>query len=209
MIKKFFLFCFCVTFLNGAFAAASTDSLNALLKNMHSLQGDFSQTILDNNDKVLQRSSGHVSIQRPGQFRWDVLRPMRQLIVTNGKKLWIYDPDLEQVTIRALSKAAGETPALLLSDEHLMLDHEFSVTILPDVGNVHWFLLKPRDKNAVISALKLGFLHQSIQQMQLQDHLGHKTLITFTRVKLNSSLPATLFYFKPPAQVDVIDETKR
>ena len=197
----------CIT--SFAYAQTPSDALSELLKNMRSMQATFTQTILNNKGKAIQKSSGRMYLQRPSQFRWDVLHPMRQLIVTNGKRLWIYDPDLEQVTIRNLVKAAGETPAMLLSDESLSLGKEFTVTTRAYAeSSWEWFILIPKDKSSVIAALKLAFDHQIIRQMQLQDHLGHTTVIDFDAVKVNNTLSASLFNFKPPAGVDVIDETK-
>lgn len=186
-------------------AISDSETLATLLKNMHSMQADFSQVIINKNGKTLQKSAGRMYLQRPSQFRWEVSSPNRQLIIANGKRLWIYDPDLEQVTIRSLVKAAGETPALLLSDEDLSIGKEFTVTKMKDST----FILIPRTEGSMISRLKLGFVNNQIQEMQLQDHIGHTTNIHFTHAKFNSSLASSLFTFKPPANVDVIDETKR
>src|SRR5437660_1200886 len=90
--------------------ANPSDDLIQLLNNIHTMQATFKQTVLDTKGKILSRSEGKMSLQRPGQFRWDVLRPNRQLIVTNGQKIWIYDVDLEQVTVRYLTHEAGEAP---------------------------------------------------------------------------------------------------
>lgn len=209
-LKKWFLvIAATLVFMPTVFAESANDTLSQLLKNMHSMQADFTQTIVDKKGKAIQSSSGHMSLQRPSQFRWDVTHPIRQLIVTNGKRLWIYDPDLEQVTIRSLARAAGETPAMLLSDENLSLGKEFTVRPIAGEGSaMQWFMLIPRDKSTVISALKLGFANQVIHEMQLQDHLGHTTKIEFNHVKLNSPLSSSTFSFKPPSQVDIIDETK-
>lgn len=188
--------------------AETAENLTLLLKNMHGMQASFTQSILDKNGKVMQTNSGRMALHRPNQFRWEVIKPIRQLIVTNGKQLWIYDPDLEQVTIRKLVKAAGETPAMLLSDENLALTHEFSVKPLKKINSVQWFLLVPKDKGSVISQLKLGFKENQIQGMQIEDHLGHLTQIEFSQVKFNKPIATSLFNFKPPANVDVINETK-
>lgn len=184
--------------------ADAAGTLSQLLKNMHSMQADFTQSIVDKRGKVVQKSVGRMDLQRPNHFRWDVRSPIKQLIITNGKKIWIYDPDLEQVTIRKLVKAAGETPAMLLSDENLTLTNDFSVQQLNDSS----FLLIPKDQGSIISSLKLGFSNQQIREMQMQDHLGHTTKIEFSHVVLNKPESASLFNFKPPANIDIIDETK-
>ncbi len=191
-----------------SYADEAADKLTQLLKNMHSMQADFTQTILDKNGQAVQKSTGEMSLQRPSQFRWDVKKPTKQLVVTNGKKLWIYDPDLEQVTIRSLVKTAGETPAMLLSDEDLAVGDEFSVRETNHSTELKWFVLIPKDKSTAISALKLGFANQEIRQMKLEDHLGHTTLIEFNHVRTNIPLTASTFSFTPPGHIDVIDETK-
>lgn len=208
--KYFAIISIIISFIYSSFTYAQSPSstLSELLKNMHSLQANFTQTIFDQKGKSRQKSTGHMMLQRPSQFRWDTLEPNRQLIVTNGKRLWIYEPELEQVTIRALAKAAGETPAMLLSDENLSLTQEFTVQSLPKT-TLTWFSLVPKDKSSMIASLKLGFADKEIREMQIQDHLGHMTRIQFSRVKMNSPLQASVFTFTPPAQVDVIDETKR
>lgn len=207
-IKTILFFIFASFFFAHAYAQQDADHLTTLLKNMHGMQAHFTQSILDKNGNVMQTNSGKMALQRPNQFRWEVTKPIRQLIVTNGKQLWIYDPDLEQVTIRKLVKAAGETPAMLLSDENLALTHEFSVKPLKKIKAITWYLLIPKDKSSVISQLKLGFKENEIRGMQIEDHLGHLTQIEFSQVKSNKPVEAALFNFKPPAHVDVINETK-
>lgn len=126
--KLFSLIAICVSFFSFAvYAQTPNEELTQLLKNMRSIQSDFTQTIVDKKGKIIQKSTGHMDLVRPNQFRWNVQRPNQQLIITNGKRLWVYDPDLEQVTIRKLSTAAGETPAMLLSNEDLSLGKEFTV----------------------------------------------------------------------------------
>lgn len=202
----FYIFCFVTT---SAWAETPADHLSALLKNMHSMQANFIQTIEDKNGQAMQKNTGKMALQRPNQFRWEVLTPLHQLIVTNGKILWIYDPDLEQVTIRKLVKAAGETPAMLLSDETLSLAKEFNVKALKSSSDhLNWYVLTPKDQGSIISTLKLGFNQNQIRLMELEDHLGHITHIQFKEIKFNRSFSSNLFNFKPPAHVDIIDETK-
>ena len=150
-------------------------------------------------------------LQRPGKFRWQITRPNNQLIVTNGSKLWIYDPDLQQVTIRMLGKEAGEVPALLLSNPTTTLARNFDVKRTDKNGSgLQWFVLTPRDRGSMFQAIQSGFANNAIQQMLLQDHLGQTTQIQFNRIVMNASLPSSsLFNFTPPGRVDVIDETTR
>ncbi len=196
-VSLFFLF-------TSAIASEPSDELIQLLNNIHTMQANFNQTVSDTKGKILNRSQGQMSLQRPGKFRWDVLRPNRQLIITDGRKLWVYDVDLEQVTVRHFSHEAGEAPALLLSDTNTKLAEDFNVRAVN-----HTFILTPKDKSSMFESIKLGFVNQQIRDMQLQDHLGHVTSIQFNHVIINTSLSPTLFNFKAPAKVDVIDETRR
>lgn len=195
-------------FYSAAYATTTADTLTQLLNNITTMQANFTQTITDKSGRSLQQSSGRMSLSRPGKFRWDVKQPNAQLVLTNGSKLWVYDPDLEQVTVRVLTKEAGEAPALLLSDTNESLAKKFNVQMLPGRSGLQWFLLTPRSQESMFQAIKLGFANNQIQQMDLQDDLGHTTHIQFTQVVMNKTLSAALFTFKPPANVDVINETK-
>ncbi len=191
------------------FADTASAELLGLLNNVRNMQGEFIQTISNNKGKTVNQTRGLMALQRPGKFRWDTRQPNKQLIVTNGRKVWIYDPDLDQVTVRYLTKEAGETPALLLSNTNSTLEKDFRVEVVNTNSSLRWFLLTPKDRGSMFEAIRLGFENQQIKQMQLQDHLGHITHIQFNRVVMNTGLSPALFTFKPPANVDVIDETKR
>ena len=194
------------------YAQDDSNALTQLLLQTHTLQADFSQTTQDGHGKVLHQATGHMDLLRPGKFRWDVLEPNKQLIIANGHKLWIYDPDLEQVTIRALSKAAGQSPALLLSDSQLQLGADFTVKQVAQpaqIAGLKKFRLLPKDKDSLFTVLFLNFLNQHIESMELQDHLGNTTRITFKNVKVDAAIPAATFTFTPPSGVDVIDETQK
>ncbi len=207
-LLKYIVGIFIFIFASSVYATPASDTLTQLLNQIRTMQADFVEVVKDTKGKTLDRSQGKMSLERPGKFRWDVAQPNPQLIVTNGKKIWIYDADLEQVTIRYLDKTAGEAPALLLSNSNETLTRDFQVDALNN-SDMQWFLLIPKDKSSMFESIKLGFENQQIRQMQLQDHLGHVTLIQFNRVTMNTSLSPTLFYFKTPAKVDVIDETRR
>lgn len=197
---------FLTSFFACAYADTASDTLTQLLNNIYTMQANFTETVKDTKGKTLNQSQGKMSLQRPGQFRWDVISPNRQLIVTNGKKIWIYDTDLQQVTIRYFGKDAGEAPALLLSHSNETLTKDFQVTTQ---NNADTFLLKPKDKSSMFESIQLAFNNHEITQMQLQDHLGHITMIEFNHIVTNSQLPSSLFDFKKPANVDVIDETRQ
>lgn len=207
--KKFLLVVTSVIFTHAY--AAPSDDLTKLLLNIHTMQANFTQTVKDKSAKSLQQSQGNMSLERPGKFRWEIKKPMSQLIIANGSRLWIYDADLEQVTIRSFHKAAGQTPALLLSDKNLTLSKDFNVTIAANPSQIAGskvFLLTPKDKEDPFETIRLAFLNNNIHEMRLEDRLGHVTTIDFSNVKTGASLPESLFTFKPAANIDVIDETK-
>lgn len=203
-IKALFL----LNLTTSVFATPSTD-LSALLNGVQSMRANFQQTVYDNHGKAVQQSTGRMALQRPNKFRWQVQKPIPQLIIANENTLWIYDPDLEQVTIRTIKKAAGDTPALLLSHQAISLDKDFTVTEKPNQQpGWRWFALIPKSSDNIAS-VQMGFNKNQIQEMRLEDRLGHLTGIKFNHIETNVSLPATQFTFKPPANTDIIDETKQ
>jgi outer membrane lipoprotein carrier protein len=193
------------------FASSAADQLLPLLNNVSSMKADFTQTIFDNHDRAVQKSVGTLALSRPGKFRWDVKKPMPQLIIANQSRLWIYDPDLEQVTIRSFKAASSDTPALLLSHPDAKLNQDYVVTTIQrKPASLQWFSLKPRNPDNLFEEVQLGFKAAQISEMRLVDHLGHTTQIEFTNIQTNPSLSPALFVFKAPnSQVDVIDETKQ
>lgn len=191
-------------------AKESGQQLVTLLNQVHTMRANFVQQMVDKDGKLIQQTSGTMALQRPGKFRWEVKKPNPQLIIANEEKLWVYDPDLEQVTIRTLSKEIGETPALLLSHSQSSIEKKFHIRELENEANgVRWFLLTPKDQGSILLSVKVGFRQQQIYAMKLQDHLGHNTSIQFNDIQFDVDLPRSLFVFTPPAKVDVIDETRR
>lgn len=200
----FFIFVF---FLISPIANATPESeLNALLTNLNSMQAGFVQTVYDNHGKPIQKAQGKMQFQRPGKFRWETFKPTTQLIVANGSRLWIYDADLAQVTIRSLEKEVGEAPALLLS--HVTTEH-YDIKKIQGASNLTWFKLIPKNRESLFAVIQLGFASDQLREMRLQDQLGHTTRLQFNQIVKNPSLPPALFIFKSPANVDVIDETSR
>jgi len=192
-----------------AFATPATD-LASLLNAVHTMKADFIQKVYDNHGKVIQTSQGKMALDRPGKFRWQVTKPIPQLIIANQTRLWIYDSDLEQVTIRPLTQAAGDTPALLLSHVGTSLETDYAVKPLDKTGSsLTWFQLTPKNTENMFASVQMGFKQNEISEMRLEDHLGHITAITFTQTQTNVALPGAQFTFKAPAGVDVIDETLR
>jgi outer membrane lipoprotein carrier protein len=201
------VFTFVLLLFSFAARAEESQDLLQVLSPIRSLQADFVQTILDNHGKPMQKSEGKLALQRPGQFRWDVKRPVRQLIIANNAKIWIYDPDLEQVVIRPVAQELGKTPAFLLSNVNTAITRDYLVRRKPSQANWEWYSLTPKAKDSLFRVIELGFLNRQIKEMRMQDNLGHHTVIQFHHVQENGSVASSLFRFRVPANVDVIDET--
>lgn len=211
MLKRIFLGTLVFFFATISHADSAAQSLTSILLSMQTMEADFSQSVKDKTSHSLQQTYGHMALVRPGKFRWEVTRPTKQLIIANGKRLWIYDPDLEQVTIQTFHAETGKTPALLLSDKSLTLDRDYnvqSVPVLSQIAGSQTFLLTPKDKDDPMNKIKLSFINKKIREMQLEDHLGHTTTIAFNNVKMGVQIADSQFVFHQPANVDVIDETK-
>lgn len=206
---RFLSFITIFAFLSVAYAASPSEDLTALLNGIKSMKANFTQTVYNKRGKATQKSFGYMAMQRPGKFRWDVTKPMPQLIIANGSKLWIYDADLAQVTIRSLKQSAGEAPALLLSHDNATLDHDFIVKAIPKNAAGQWFALTPKRRDGMFSSIQMGFVNNQIREMRLQDNLGSNTVIQFQTIQMNPNIASSQFTFKPSAKIDVIDETRK
>jgi outer membrane lipoprotein carrier protein len=184
---------------------ASVQRLTGLLQKAETLTGRFSQLSLDGTGTQLQETSGEMALQRPGKFRWHTDEPMEQLLVSDGKKVWLYDPDLEQVTIQTLDQRLTHTPALLLSGDVSAISENFEVSHQA-AGEVVDFTLKPKARDTLFDSLRLSFRSGVINDMQMIDGVGQRTNILFQNVRLNEPLKPDLFTFEIPEGTDVISE---
>lgn len=194
---------FCLPLVAQADASAE---LLARLKPIEAMSASFHQLTLNNQGQQLQESQGKMEVARGNRFRWHTDTPDEQLVVADGKQVWIYDPGLEQVVIKPLATQLTTTPALLFGGSLAQVQHAFDVSVDGEKGGDARFLLKPKDKQAMFSQLEVSFHEGMPASMRLVDSLGQKTLIDFTRVRLNPTLPAGTFSFTPPADVDVIHQ---
>ncbi len=183
--------------------AAAPGLLRAFLAETRSFQARFSQVLLEADSERTQLSEGRFYLQRPGRFRWDYTRPTPQLVVADGESLWLYDPDLEQVTVRPLDDGLSSTPAMLLSGEGLLED-SFRLGPAYAEDGFDWIELAPLSEAADFAALRVGFRDGALAAMELMDALGQTTLIRFSEVSVNPPLDPELFRFVPPAGTDVI-----
>ncbi len=176
--------------------------LQTTLTRMHALQGDFIQTVTTRSGKV-QVSQGDFAIQRPGKFRWNYRKPYEQLIVADGKEVWLYDPDLEQVTIRKIDKALDASPAALLSGDN-NLDKRYQLKALPAKENLSWVEAIPKQNDSNFNRVRLGFTNNEVRKMELEDSFGQTTKIELRTSVVNGKPDAGLFRFTPPKGADVI-----
>ena len=186
--------------------ASSADAgawLQGYLSGFTSFQADFRQLSSSAAGDRTQESSGTLYLQKPGRFRWDYRQPSRQLIVSDGQKIWLYDVDLEQVTIKSLDESLSLTPASLLAGTANIRD-SFEVTRLGSREGVDWLQLTPRHADTDFLEFRLGFSRGDLKVMELKDKLQQSTRIEFSGVRRNPHLAGELFTFVPPPGVDVI-----
>lgn len=189
-----------------AAAAAARDDLTAFTRGLKGLDGQFSQKVFDANGKLKEATTGRVAMSAPRLFRWEYKRPHPQLIVADGKKVWVYDPDLQQVTVRPQGVEEQNSPLAALIDPG-KLDRDFRVAEAGTLDGLEWLLLSPKDEDqASFQSAKLGFGPGGLAKMQIVDMLGQRTEISFEGWKRNPSFAVGTFAYKPPQGVDVIGE---
>ncbi|WP_251976790.1 outer membrane lipoprotein chaperone LolA [Salinicola avicenniae] len=184
---------------------ASADRLSHLLEPLKTYSADFEQQILDAGGSSLQDTSGHMWLSRPGHFRWEVNQPYRQLVVSDGNEVTLYDPDLEQVTIQPLDDRVTHTPALLLSGRASALADNYDVT-RQQQGATETFTLVPQANDTLFEQLKLTFYSEKLDALQMTDSTGQRTAIDFDDAETNVSIDPAQFAFEIPEGADVIRE---
>lgn len=170
---------------------------------MNSLQGQFTQTVRDAQGEIQEQSHGDFMLMRPGKFYWNTTEPMPQLLVSNNKNIWLYDPDLETVNVREFSNDLRETPALLLSEDVEKLRKNFTITRKAE-GTTEQFTLTPKVTEGLFQQLVLVFGAGQLSEFVIQDSLGQMTRCELSNVKRNQTLPEEKFYFIPPAGTEII-----
>ena len=184
--------------------AGGRDDLTQFTKGLKGLDGTFTQQVFDANGKKKESSSGRVAMSAPRHFRWEYAKPFEQVIVADGKTIWVYDPDLKQVTKRAQDAEQRSSPLAALIDP-TRLDREFVVKELAAAEGLDWIELRPRDpENASFESARLGFGDAGLARMRVVDPLGQRTELTFAKWKRNPGFPASTFRFAPPKGVDVV-----
>ncbi|MBM4182576.1 MAG: outer membrane lipoprotein chaperone LolA [Betaproteobacteria bacterium] len=182
-----------------------TKSLKARFTQTVSDKTGFTQTVSDKTGRKTQEATGNLFFSRPGKFRWVYQKPYAQLIVGDGSKLWIYDEDLGQVTVRALDQALGDSPAALLAgDNDIAKLFNLKETGVKD--GLDWLEATPKSKESGFESVRLGFRGKDIQAMELKDNFGQTTLLRFSNLERNPTLGGSLFRFTPPKGVDILGE---
>lgn len=192
--------------------AAAVEKLHRFLESTQTMRADFLQTVVARNGKRPQQSSGVMTFSRPGKFRWEIVKPFKQLLVGDGDKVWIYDPDLRQVTVKKVGAALGATPAALLaggdgkSGGRSTLEKNFTLSEAGERDGMEWLEAVPKTQDSGFEKLAMGFVGNDLKAMELFDNFGQITMLYFSRFERNPQIPSAQFRFTPPAGVDVIGD---
>jgi outer membrane lipoprotein carrier protein len=190
-------------------AARASDALarvESYLGSLKTLSAEFVQVVQDRKGDVTERASGTLAMSRPDRFRWEYREPYAQTIVADGSKLWLYDPDLEQVTVRTLAQGLGTTPAMLLSGSG-KVGEAFTAGPVEKRQDWTWCRLVPKERGSDFERVSLAFDSKNeLAAMELVDKLGQTTTIQFTRVNRRATIADSTFRFVPPKGADVIGE---
>jgi chaperone LolA len=186
--------------------AGAIEKLKTYIAATHSAQANFTQEVLDQSGKRIQGASGVMQFQRPGKFRWVYQKPYEQIIVGDGVKFWLYDMDLNQVTVKKLDAALGSNPAALLSGSN-EIERGF---VLQEDGNqdgLDWLQATAKGSDSSFDKIRMGFNAQAeLVAMELNDAFGHKTVLRFSGMQHNPKFSAQQFRFVPPKGADVLGE---
>ena len=185
--------------------ADGVSSLRDFFSNTTTMRAQFSQVVNDKQGRKTQEVEGTMQLQRPNKFRWDYKKPYEQQIVSDGKQVFLYDTELQQVTIRELSKSLGSSPAALLAGGEAV-EKSFTLKNAIRKDDLTWVLALPKDKESGFDRVLLGFKADKLRKMELYDSFNLVTHITFNEVERNPVLQEATFLFTPPEGVDVVGE---
>ena len=185
--------------------AGGLDDFLAFSATTKSATARFDQPVVDRSGRTVERASGTLAFARPGKFRWTYEKPAKSLLVGDGARLWLYDEDLNQVTVKNYDRSISSTPAALLAGKEDIA----AVFTLLDAGEENglaWVAATPKEKDTGFESAKIGMKGKALAAMQLVDQLGGRTMITFTDFRSNPALASEAFRFTPPKGADVLDE---
>jgi outer membrane lipoprotein carrier protein len=184
--------------------ASGIDQFRAFLQTTQHARGSFAQSVAGRAGRKPQQSAGFFALQRPGKFRWSYEKPYKQLLVSDGKKLWSYDPDLNQVTVRKLGDALGSSPAALLAGDGL--ENNFVLTEGGELDGFEFVEATPKAKEGTFERVRIGFKDKLPRVMEVRDNFGQTTTLLLSQFEVNTPLPADTFRFTPPKGADVVGE---
>lgn len=185
-----------------------TAMLEQQLSLFQTMTANFKQVVITSEGSTLQQSSGQVIIKRPGKLYWKVTKPLSQLIIARVPQAWIYEPDLQQVTLRSLQKQNNfdQTPAILLTNSGRNLLKKFTIKLIKENDEELQFQLIPKNRNELFSSVTLVFVDHKISQIKFVNQLAQQVYIDFSAVEINEPVDDKLFHFVIPKGVDVIDQ---
>lgn len=189
-------------------AASGKAALSAFVQSAASAQGAFEQKVADKNGSVAGgEASGTFVFERPGKFLWKTELPYPQTIVSDAKTVSIWDPDLNQVTVRRLTEAVSATPAAVLFGRG-DLEKTFVLADLPDAAGLNWVSAQPRVEDMTYKRFEIGFDADGVPaEMRLFDHFGQTVTIAFKNVKINAAVEPSVFQFRIPEGADILQDT--
>ena len=210
MIKSPFiqLVTFCFLLFSHFSVQAKDNKLDQFLNKLETFSAGFEQTLVNEYGEEIEKSVGVVYLKTPGKFHWVYYEPYSQFIISDGITLWIYDEDLEQVTIRNISDSIENSPAAILGGD-IDIDAHYVVIDMGKSKGLSWLELTPRDIDSQYNSVRLGFKGNELAAMTLFDNLGQETRIRFLDSRRNPTLKNSLFTFEPPEGIDVIDERQQ
>ena len=190
----------------GSALAGARDDLKSFTTGLKGLDGQFTQQVYDAKGKLKESSSGRVALSAPRLFRWEYAKPYPQLIVADGSKVWVYDPDLQQVTVREQGSEEQNSPLSALIDP-AKLDQQFNVKESGVVDGLQWLTLTPKSEgDASFQTARLGFGKAGLVRMDVLDAVGQNTRISFSGWKRNPAFASTTFKYAPAKGVDVVGD---
>lgn len=198
------LFLLSLTLSSFSLAQTAVQALSQQLGRQTNIAADFVQYVLDASGSRLQETHGHMVLAQPNQFWWQTADPFAQLLVSNGTSLWVYDEDLEQVTVQTLDPRTTSTPALLLSGNVVDIAAEFEVEMNRGDQGLVFYRLTPKDPESLYQTLRLNFKDNQLFEMQLEDTMYQKTSLSFSNLVVNPPIEADFFEFVIPDNTDVI-----
>lgn len=188
--------------------AGGLDDFLAFNASTKTASGRFEQQVFDRSGKAIENAAGSFSFARPGKFLWVYDKPHKQVLVGDGVKLWIHDPDLNQVTVKRMEGAMSSTPAALLAGR----DDITTLFTLRDAGpadGLAWVEASPKAQDTGFERVRLGLKGKTLAAMELHDQLGGRTRLTFVDLKANAPVAPSAFVFKPPQGADVIEDAPK